>query len=131
MVLPARLLGYVRRRQIQGRVFNLLVRSLLPIRQIDTQAGLKGMTRSVAERVLPHLYIDGFGFDCEFLTGCSWFGATVTEVPVRVHYDESRSTVGAHTSRKMVAELFRIRRLWRHGPPPPQPSPMVELARAG
>ena len=131
MVMPNHLLAYTYRRQLQGRVFNLLVRGVLPIRQHDTQAGLKGMTRAAAERILPHLQVDGFGFDCELLTACGWFEIPVTEVPIRVHYDAAQSTVSASTTRKMVGELFRIRRLWKQGPPAGQPRIAAELARAG
>ena len=131
MVMPNHLLAYTYRRQLQGRLFNLLVRGLLPIRQLDTQAGLKGMTRAAAERILPHLQVDGFGFDCELLTACGWFDIPVTEVPIRVHYDAAQSTVSAATTRKMVGELFRIRRLWKQGPPLAQPRIAAELARAG
>ncbi len=131
LVLSRCQLGYIHRRQIQGQVFNALVRCVLPISQGDTQAGLKGMTAAAATRILPYLYIDGFGFDCELLTACNHFHIPVTETPIRVHYDATPSTVKAQTTLKMVQELFRIRRLWRNGPPAPQFLPSHELARAG
>jgi len=54
---------------------------MLPLTLNDTQAGLKGTTAEVAERVLPNLTCDGFGFDCELLTACARYGIPVTEMP--------------------------------------------------
>lgn len=112
--LPVGLLGYVRRRQLQSRVFNFAARSLLPIAARDTQAGLKGMTAAVAESLIPALRCDGFGFDCELLTACARAGVPVAEVPVCVHYDSTLSTTGSRATLRMLRELWQIRRSWRN-----------------
>jgi glycosyltransferase involved in cell wall biosynthesis len=114
MLIPARLCGYVYRRHVQSLVFSSLVRLLLPIKQFDTQAGLKGLTAEAARTLLPHLCCDGFGFDCELLTAAARLGVPVTEVPVCVRLDSPASTTSAATLGRMVAELWRIRRAWRH-----------------
>ena len=49
-----------------------------PLKLNDTRAGRKGMTADVAERVIPNLSCDGFGFDCELLTACARYGIPVT-----------------------------------------------------
>jgi dolichyl-phosphate beta-glucosyltransferase len=116
LVLPPRLQGYAYRRHLQSLVFSALVRWLLPVRQHDSQAGLKGMTARVADLLLPHLRCDGFGFDCELLTACSRFGLMVREVPVSVRYEDRVSTTGASTMPRMVRELLGIRRAWRGVP---------------
>jgi dolichyl-phosphate beta-glucosyltransferase len=116
LVLPPRLQGYAYRRHLQSLVFSALVRWLLPVRQHDTQAGLKGMTARVANLLLPHLRCDGFGFDCELLTACSHFGLLVREVPVSVRCEDRVSTTGARTMPRMVRELLGIRRAWRRVP---------------
>lgn len=113
MQLPAGLLGYAYRRTVQGRIFAAVARLLLPIANRDTQAGLKGMTATVAESLLPHLNCDGFGFDCELLTACARSGIAVTEVPVNVRYDTAVSTTGAWAGLRMLRELWRIRQSWR------------------
>ncbi len=114
MLIPARLCGYVYRRHVQSLVFSSLVRLLLPIKQLDTQAGLKGLTAEAARLLLPHLRCDGFGFDCELLAAAARFGIPVVEVPVCVRLDSPASTTSAATLGRMVAELWRIRRAWRH-----------------
>jgi dolichyl-phosphate beta-glucosyltransferase len=117
--VPVRALGYVYRRRVQSRVFGAAARLLLPLAQRDTQAGLKGMTAAVAERLLPALTCDGFGFDCEFLTACRRADIPVAEVPVCVRYEDGASTTGLRTTARMLAELWRIRRDWRTRPVPP------------
>jgi len=102
MILPVALQGYAYRRHLQSVLFSALVRGLLPLRQRDTQAGLKGMTGRVAERVLPHLRCNGFGFDCELLTACARLGIGVQEVPVTVRYDDRTSTTGGRPTLRML-----------------------------
>jgi glycosyltransferase involved in cell wall biosynthesis len=114
MVMPAALQGYAYRRHLQSLVFSSLVHWLLPLRQRDTQAGLKGITARVAQRVLPHLRCEGFGFDCELLTACARFNIGITEVPVTMHYEDRASTTGARPMLRMLRELWRVRRHWKH-----------------
>lgn len=113
--LPAHLLGYAYRRRLQSHVFGRFARAILPLAHRDTQAGLKGMTALVATTIVPELVCDGFGFDCEFLTACRTYAVPVTEVPVRVRYDDAgSSTGGLRTMSRMLRELWRVRRAW-HG----------------
>lgn len=114
MLVPPQLLGYTFRRRVQSLMFRAAVRSLLPLHYGDTQAGLKGMTAAVAERVIPELACDGFGFDCEFLTACAKGGIPVTETPVCVRYDDRASTTGTGSGLRMLREVWRIRRRWRN-----------------
>jgi dolichyl-phosphate beta-glucosyltransferase len=113
LLLPPRLQGYAYRRHLQSLVFSTLVRLLLPIRQCDTQAGLKGLSARAARLVLPHLRSRGFEFDCELLTACACLGLDVTEVPVCVRCEDSASTTGLRTVTRMIGELWKIRQAWR------------------
>jgi dolichyl-phosphate beta-glucosyltransferase len=110
--LPPHYLGYAYRRRIQSGVFGRIARTLLPITIRDTQAGLKGMTAAVAQRIIPTLSCDGFGFDCELLTACARHEIAMTEVPVCVRYEDSASTTGMSTTFRMIRDLWRIRRRW-------------------
>jgi len=114
MLIPTRLSGYVYRRHVQSEVFSALVRLLLPLKQLDTQAGLKGLSAETAGTLLPYLHCDGFGFDCELLTAAAYLGIPVVEVPVCVRLDNPASTTGVSTLGRMIGELWRIRRTWRH-----------------
>jgi len=112
LLLPTRLLGYAYRRYWKSQIFSWLARAILPLNQIDTQAGLKGMSSEIAERIVPQLKSDGFELDCELLTACARLGVAVTEVPVCVRLHDSRSTTGLQATVKMVRALWRIRQTW-------------------
>ncbi|OWK43698.1 glycosyl transferase, family 2 [Fimbriiglobus ruber] len=118
--LPPRHLAYAYRRRLQSKVFGKVARTILPLTQLDTQAGLKGMSASVAEQLLPSLTCSGFGFDCELLTACARYNIAVTEVPVCVRYEDTASTTGMGSTVRMLREIWQIRRVWRkNGFPPP------------
>lgn len=112
--LPAHLLGYAWRRNVQSALFGRVARALLSIRQTDTQAGLKGFAADVVRHVLPLTTCEGFGLDCELLAACSRCGIPVEEVPVRVRFVDRASTTGARTALTMLRELWTIRRNWKH-----------------
>jgi dolichyl-phosphate beta-glucosyltransferase len=123
LILPPALQGYAYRRHLQSLAFSWIVRRLLPLTNRDTQAGLKGLSAHALRLVLPHLTCDGFGFDCDLLTGCARFGLAIQEVPVWVRYDDAKSTTGLHTTAAMIRELLRIRRAWKKTP---EPAPKLE-----
>jgi dolichyl-phosphate beta-glucosyltransferase len=123
IILPAALQGYVYRRHLQSLAFSRLVRALLPLAQRDTQAGLKGLSAEAARLVLPRLTCDGFGFDCELLTACVRHGLEISEVPVRVRYENRASTTGVGSMTRMIKDLWRIRRAWRDVPSMPAAKP--------
>lgn len=129
--LPPRTLSYAHRRRRQSQVFGTLARTLLPLTQLDTQAGLKGMSGDVAGRVLPNLKCDGFGFDCELLTACARYGIAVAEVPVCVRYEDAASTTGLGATLNMFRDLWRIRKRWpAAGFAPPAPVLSSPAARS-
>jgi predicted glycoside hydrolase/deacetylase ChbG (UPF0249 family) len=113
VVLPPRLSGYAYRRQVQGMLFSWLARRLLPLRQRDTQAGLKGFSAGALQQLLPLLHCRGFGLDCEILTACARLGLPVVEAPVQVRYDDSSSTTNFRSTLATLGELWQIRRFWR------------------
>jgi dolichyl-phosphate beta-glucosyltransferase len=123
--IAAALQGYAYRRHLQSRVFSALVRCLLPVKQRDTQAGLKGLSASATEVILPHLGCNGFGFDCELLTACAHFGLSVAEVPVSVRYEDKVSTTNWRTMFGMIGEIWKIRRAWQKAPPPAAKAPQM------
>jgi dolichyl-phosphate beta-glucosyltransferase len=120
--LPPTLLGYTFRRRMQSLLFGAVARHLLGLPHRDTQAGLKGMSAAVTERVVPELRCDGFGFDCELLTACARSGIRVTETPVCVRYDDRTSTTGPGAGLRMLREVWNIRRYWRNRTIPAAPT---------
>jgi glycosyltransferase involved in cell wall biosynthesis len=104
--------GQVRRqwkRRLIGRVFGLLVSSLLRIRIHDSQCGLKLVPRIAYERIAPALRIHGFAFDVELLAALHDSGCPVEEIPIAWH-----ETPGGHVhlmrdSWRMARDVWRVR----------------------
>lgn len=115
LMIPDRMLWYAFRRKLQSVAFTAATRGVLGLPHPDTQAGLKAFAAGVVEHVAPHLTCDGFGFDCELLLACRRAGVPVTELPVRVWYEEGTTTSTA-TGFKMLRELWAVRRRWKRVP---------------
>ncbi len=113
VIVPTRYLGYLYRRQLQSLVFSALVRRLLPLKQRDTQAGLKGLSARAVRLLCPLLECDGFGFDCELLVLCRGMGIRTIEVPVTMQYDGEPSTTGWVALPQMLSEIWRVRQRWK------------------
>lgn len=104
--------GYLRRRRIQSTAFSTIARVLLKIPYRDPQAGLKGLSARAVRLMLPYVKCQGFGFDCELLVACRYFGIPVTEMPVKVQYDSTSTTTHLTSGAAMIGELLGIRRHW-------------------
>ena len=93
-------------RQFYGSGFNLLVRMALGLPYRDTQAGLKGLRRDVAEHLFGLQRIDGFGFDAELLFLARKFGYRVSEIPARLSSSHSYNA----SWRRLVVDASRMLR---------------------
>jgi dolichyl-phosphate beta-glucosyltransferase len=95
-------------RELMGRTFNVLVRSLLLGGIRDTQCGFKLFTREAAQELFGRSTVDGFAFDVEILfLARSRF--RVAEVPVIWrHVEESKVSPGTDAAR-MFLDLVRLR----------------------
>lgn len=111
--VPEGLERYVYWRRWQSKIFSTLVRHLLPLKLKDTQAGLKGFSARVIEKLLPFLQSRGFEFDCELLTGCVHLGVPIIEMPVSVRYDGCSSTTSWKNAVSMLHGVWNIRRNWK------------------
>ncbi|HET6464433.1 MAG TPA: glycosyltransferase [Nitrospiria bacterium] len=120
-----RLVRYVYRRHFLGTAFNLVIRRLFGITTHDTQSGLKGFQRQVAERIFERIYTDGFLFDVEVFVRAKRLGIPIEEIPVHLTYSSDASTVRQLRSFfTILPELMRIKMLDLRGaydsPPLPQ-----------
>lgn len=101
-VVPVPLLPLVYKRHWAGLAFNRLVRLALPIRTLDTQAGLKYMSRNFAEKVFTRQLCTGFLLDVELFLIASITKAKHVELPVELHLYSEKSTV------RLAKELSRM-----------------------
>jgi len=96
-------------RELMGRTFNVIVRSLLLGGFRDTQCGFKLFTRAAAQDLFNAQTLDGFAFDVEVLLLAKDRDLRIREVPV-VWYHAPNSKVSPVTdASRMLADLLMLR----------------------
>lgn len=101
-------------RELMGRTFNIIVRTLLLGGFCDTQCGFKLFSRDAARELFSAQTLDGFAFDVEILLMAKERGYRIREVPV-VWYHAANSKVSPVTdASRMLVDLvwMRIQRLF-------------------
>jgi dolichyl-phosphate beta-glucosyltransferase len=97
-------------RHRMSRAFNWWLRHMLPISILDTQAGLKGLTRQAWANLAPHMTSDGFFFDVELL---AWAGAlkmNLVQTPVSFRYIYPTTVKMVRHGWPMILQTLRLRR---------------------
>lgn len=116
-------------RELSGRVFNRLVRTVLLPSIRDTQCGFKLFRGPVARALFAECAIDGYAIDVEVLSLAYRAGLTVAEVPVQwSHVAGSK----VHLFRDGVRMGWELVDIWRRHAPTPvlQPSRRMTAERA-
>ncbi len=96
-------------REKMGRVFNLIVTSILMRGIVDTQCGFKGFRRNVIEPVFRRSIINGFSFDVEILYIANKHNFNIKEVPVRWENSTLSKVSPIKDSLQMFIDLLGIR----------------------
>lgn len=100
---------YLFTRHAMSRGYNSVVRRLLRITVLDSQAGLKGFTREAAATIFRRVTIPRFGFDVECLYIATRHHQRLAQVPVTFRYDDEPSTVNVlRDGARMLTDLGRI-----------------------
>ncbi len=95
-------------REMMGRTFNVIIRSVGLSRFKDTQCGFKLFTAEAAIDLFSRATVNGFAFDVEILL-LAGDRYRIDEVPVRwEHRDDSRVSLGFDSAR-MLLEVLRVR----------------------
>ncbi len=102
-------------RHLMGRVFNLIVRTLIIPGIEDTQCGFKLFTRAAANDIFPYQTISGWGFDPEVLYIANTRKLRVVEVPINWYYMADSRVSPIRDTIKMLREVMRVRRNGRRG----------------
>ena len=102
-------------RHIIGRVFNLLVQTLVLPGLQDTQCGFKCFSAAAAEDIFPNQTLEGWSFDVEVLTIARQLGYEVLEVPVTWTFRPGSRMSIFKDSWKMFKDLLLIRSNKRKG----------------
>jgi dolichyl-phosphate beta-glucosyltransferase len=97
-------------RRLNGRVYNLLLRSILGLDYKDTQNGFKAFARPAAKNIFALQRIGGWGFDAEVLYLAKRFGFSVREIPVEYTYYAEGSKIRPYRDgARMLLELLKVR----------------------
>ena len=96
-------------RQLIGRVFNILLRVFLGIKEKDTQCGFKAFTSRASEAIFPRQLIERWGFDPELIYLARRSGFKIAEVPVAWAHDERSKLNPIKDGFNMGMEIMRVR----------------------
>ena len=95
-------------RQLFGRIFNRLLRTMLALPFKDTQCGFKAFTRQAAQAIFPLQRIERWGFDPEVLFLARRFGFRIVEVPVEWAHREGTRISPLSDGPKMLLEMLTV-----------------------
>ena len=91
--VPVELLPLAYGRHRLGLLFNSFMRAFLPLRTTDTQSGMKGMRRELAEKAFARQICPGFFFDLEIFLTAHREGLRHAELPITLHLNSEKSTI--------------------------------------
>lgn len=96
-------------RETMGKIFNVLIRSLLPLEFKDTQCGFKMFRKEAVELILPRMSISGFAFDVEVLMIAQLHQLRIAEIPVTWRNVRESKVHPIINSLEMLRDLLQIR----------------------
>jgi glycosyltransferase involved in cell wall biosynthesis len=102
-------------RHLTGRVFNLLIRTLVLPGLQDTQCGFKCFRADVAEAVFPLQTLTGWSFDVELLAIARRHGYPIVEIGIPWTHNTGSKINVLRDSTRMFLDLLTIRRNLRRG----------------
>jgi hypothetical protein len=92
------------------------LRWMLPIKILDTQAGLKGFTAKTWNQIGAHIVTDGFFFDVELLAYAGAANLTIKETPIYFEYVDPTTVRMVKHGWSMILDTIRLRWRLRHEP---------------
>jgi len=95
-------------RQLFGRAFNRLLRTMLALPFKDTQCGFKAFTRKSIDAIFPLQKVERWGFDPELLFLAKRFGFKIAEVPVAWSHREGTRINPLSDGPRMVFEMMTV-----------------------
>ena len=102
-------------RELMGRTFNLVVRTMTGLPFRDTQCGFKALSRRIAEPIFRRARVDRFSWDVEILYVARKRGVKIEEIPVTWR-NAPGSKVGILSAPvEMLRDVIRVRRWYRQG----------------
>jgi SAM-dependent methyltransferase len=109
--IPISLLPLAYGRHRLGLLFNRVVRWFFPVQTTDTQAGIKALSRRLAEKAFRLQRCPGFFFDLEMILVNRAQGWAQAEIPVSLKLNSEKSTV--RIIREAILALYWLGRIWQ------------------
>lgn len=100
-------------REMGGRMFGVLNKTILLPGIPDSQCGFKAFKREAAHRILAHQKLTGWAFDAELMYIARKLGLRIAQVPVTWVNDPNSKVKMLRDGFKMVGDLLRVKRLHR------------------
>lgn len=96
-------------RESMGKIFNRIIRFLLPLKYRDTQCGFKMFQKKAAETILPRMTLKGFAFDVEMIVIAQLHQMKIAEVPVVWRNVLESKVHPIKNSLEMIRDILKIR----------------------
>jgi len=96
-------------RETMGKIFNLIIRTLLPVSFQDTQCGFKMFRTDAIRKIVPRLTISGFAFDVELLIAAETNQLKIAELPVTWRNVRDSKVHPIRNSLEMLKDVLAIR----------------------
>ena len=97
-------------REMMGRTFNKIIRTVLDIPWGDTQCGFKLFRGDLARSLFSEARIEGFAFDVEILLAARDRGSQIREIPVVWAHAPNSKVSMLRDSSRMLYDVVRLRR---------------------
>jgi dolichyl-phosphate beta-glucosyltransferase len=114
-------------RELMGKTFNLMFRSLTGLPWHDTQCGFKLFRRETTLQLFELQRVEGFAYDAELCVNADRLGLRVSEVPVTWRNDRDSRVKLIGSSLRMAYDLVSI--AWRARRPLEQAAAVTAAGR--
>lgn len=103
-------------RTVMSKSFGLFVRTVLHMKEKDTQCGFKAFRAAAAKEIFSRVTLSGWGFDVEIIFIAERRGYRIKRLPVELFHENDESKINVvQDTLKMAGEVFAVRRNHKKG----------------
>ncbi len=103
-------------RTLMSQVFGLFVRTVLGIKEGDTQCGFKAFRAEKAKKIFKQITLSGWGFDVEMIFLAEKTACKIERLEVELFHENSDSKIRiVRDTLNMIAEVLTVRKNHKQG----------------
>ncbi len=103
-------------RTVMSQCFGLFVRTVLHMKEKDTQCGFKAFRSEAAKEIFKRITLSGWGFDVEMIFIAEGRGYKIGRLAVELFHENAESKINVvKDTLKMAGEVFAVRRNNKNG----------------